>query len=343
MATNFQWANDPSPLSLTPKFIVPNENKPNLTKVSHLGSIPIIDMNNNNNEALIQEISKACEEYGFFQLINHGIPRELCHNVLQNITDYFHLPYEAKVDMLSTTFLEDGKIYKYYINDHETKEKIFMWGESFYHTWDPIDDTYIQKLPSNPPSYRENVATYIKEVSSLITQLLSLISQALGLDIDYLQRRLGDNPKRTAQANYYPPCPNPELTLGLRDHTDLNILTVLLPEEGVPGLQVLKADTWFEVNPLPGALIVNVADQLQVLSNDKYKSVRHRAVTNNTKERASFAIFIGPDEHEILGPIQELVDVDKPALYRNYTFLDFMQEFRNQEGKRKMVKEVFRI
>ncbi|KAK9682159.1 hypothetical protein RND81_10G054500 [Saponaria officinalis] len=341
MAT-FKWANDPNPLSLTPKFIVPNENKPNLTKISHLDSIPIIDMNNN-NEALIDEISKACEEYGFFQLINHGIPKELCHNVLQVITEFFHLPYEEKVDMLSTKHMEDGKIFKYYIKDQETKEKIFMWGETLFHTWDTNDASYVQKLPRNPTNYRETITAYIKEVSSLITQLLSLLSQALGLDKDYLQRRLGENPKRTAQVNYYPPCPNPELTLGLRDHTDINILTVLLSEEGVPGLQVLKADTWFEVNPLPGALVVNVADQLQVLSNDKYKSVRHRAVTNDTRKRASFAVFIGPDERGVVGPIQELLDVDKPALYRNYTFQEFIKEFRNREGKSRVISEVFKI
>ncbi|XP_074265404.1 flavanone 3-dioxygenase 2-like [Silene latifolia] len=340
--TTFQWANDPNPLSITPKFIVPDENKPNLTNISHLDSIPIVDMNND-HEVLIHDISRACEEYGFFQLINHGIPKDLCENVLEVITEFFHLPYEDKVDMLSVTHMEDGKLFKYYIKDEKTKEKIFMWGEALFHTWHPVDVRFVQNLPTIPPSYRKVVATYIKEVASLITQLLSLISQSLGLDEDYLQRRLGENPKRTAQANYYPPCPNPDLTLGLRDHTDINILTILLADEGVTGLQVLKAEKWFEIDPVPGALIVNVADQLQVLSNDKYKSVQHRAVTNDTKKRTSFAVFIGPEEHGFVGPIQELLDENNPPKYRNYTIDEFMREYRNQEGKRRMVKEFFKI
>ncbi|KAK9682150.1 hypothetical protein RND81_10G053800 [Saponaria officinalis] len=295
MKSTFQWANDPTPLSLAPKFIVPNQNKPNLTNIHKLDSIPIIDMNNN-NEALIDEISKACEEYGFFQLINHGIPKKSYNNVLQIITEFFHLPYEVKVDMLSTKHREDGKIFKYYIRDQETMENIYMWGEAFYHTWHPIDHSFIQNLPSNPPRYREIIGAYIKEIAPLITKLLSLISQSLGLDKDYLQNRIGENPQCTSQANYYPPCPNPELTLGLRDHTDLKILTVLVADEGVPGLQVLKGDTWFDVDPLPGALIVNVADQLQVLSNGKYKSACHRVVTNKVNKRSSFGIFIGHEE-----------------------------------------------
>ncbi|KAK9683696.1 hypothetical protein RND81_10G158800 [Saponaria officinalis] len=336
---SFKWANDPMPLSLTPKFIVPNENKPNLTSVSDLGdSIPTVDMDID-NEALINDISKACEEYGFFQLINHGISNELCHDVLQVITDFFHLPYEAKADLLSTTHMEDGKIFKYYIKDRETNEKIFMWSEAFFHCWDPIDDSYLQNLPCNPPSYREIVGDYINQVSSLIPKILCLISQALGLDKDYLQKRLGEKPQCTAQANYYPPCPDPEQTLGLRDHTDLKILTVLLADEGVPGLQVEKDDKWFAVNPKPGALIVNVADQLQVLSNDKYKSACHRVVNNKTKKRTTFGIFVGPEEHSKIGPIKEL---GGRPLYRDYTFQEFMQVFRNQEGQRRMVKEYFR-
>ncbi|KAK9682155.1 hypothetical protein RND81_10G054200 [Saponaria officinalis] len=339
MAT-FQWADDPNPLSLTPKFMVPNENKPNLANVSDLAdSIPTVDMNSD-NETLLRDISKACEEYGFFQLINHGIPDELCRNVLQVITDFFHLPYEAKVDMLSTTHMEDGKIFKYYIKNQETKEEIFMWGEAFFHSWDPINDSFVDNLPSNPPNYREIVADYIKEVSLLITKILCLISQSLGLNEDYLEGRLGEKPRCTAQANYYPPCPDPEQTLGLRDHTDLKILTVLLADEGVPSLQVQKDDKWFAVDSKKEALIINVADQLQVLTNDKYKSACHRVVNNKDKKRTTFGIFMGPEEHAIIGPIKEL---GGRALYREYTFCEFMEEFRNQQGKRTMVKEHFKL
>lgn len=341
--TSFQWANDEAdPLSITSKFILPDEKRPNLNKISRLDSIPIVDMNMD-NEALVQGIAKACEEFGFFQLKNHGISIELCNNVLDVITRLFHLPHEEKAHLVTTSHMEDGKIFKYYIKDDKSGVKIPMWAETFFHNWHPVDDSFTLNLPDNPPRYREIVAAYAKEMGTLVTRLLCLMSQGLGLDKDYLRRKLGENPKYTAQANYYPPCPNPELTLGLRAHTDFNVLTVLLQEEGVTGLHVIKDGKWVAVDPVPGALVVNVADQLQVLSNDRYKSVHHRAVTNEKKKRVSLAMFCGPSEDQIVAPIKELVDENNPPLYRSYTFGEFIQQYRKQEGKRRMVKEVFKI
>lgn len=95
-------------------------------------------------------------------------------------------------------------------------------------------------------------------------RLLCLISQGLGLSKHYLQRRLEKSHIYTAQANYYPPCPRPELTLGLEPHTDLKLLSIILQEQGVTGLHVLKDQQWVAVHPIPASLVVNVADQLQV-------------------------------------------------------------------------------
>ncbi|KAL9239914.1 hypothetical protein vseg_014186 [Gypsophila vaccaria] len=340
MATSFRWAGDENPLKLTEKFIVPDENKPNLEDVSDLAdSIATVDMSKD-EETQILDLSNACEKHGFFQLINHGIPKKLCDNVLEIITNFFNLPYDVKGDMLSTTHMEDGKFYRYYINDQVTNDEIFMWAEAFFHSWDRVDGGYFDNLPSDSEKNREIVAEYIKEVSSLVTKMLRLLSLALGLDENYLKGRLGENPQRTAQANYYPPCPNPELTLGLRDHTDLKVMTVLLADEGVPGLQIEKDGKWFAVNSKEGALIVNVADQLQVLTNDKYKSACHRVVNNKDRKRTTFGIFVGPEEHCKIGPTKEL---GGPPLYREYTFYEYMEEFRRQAGKRRRVKEYFRI
>lgn len=95
-------------------------------------------------------------------------------------------------------------------------------------------------------------------------RLLSLISQGLGLEKDCLEKKLGDKPILNAQGNYYPPCPNPELTLGLNVHTDLNALTILRQSEGLTGLQVIKDGVWVAVEPIPNAFVINLGDQIQV-------------------------------------------------------------------------------
>lgn len=65
--------------------------------------------------------------------------------------------------------------------------------------------------------------------------------------------------------NFYPPCPEPELTYGLPGHTDPNALTILLQDLQVAGLQVLKDGKWVAVKPYPNAFVINIGDQFQVL------------------------------------------------------------------------------
>lgn len=100
-------------------------------------------------------------------------------------------------------------------------------------------------------------------------QLLSLISHGLGLKTDTLERSLGDKPRLVSQANYYPPCPQPELTLGLPPNTDINALTILMQSEDMTGPQVIKDGEWVSVDPVPNAFFVNIGDQIQVNSNTR--------------------------------------------------------------------------
>ncbi|CAN1306230.1 Thebaine 6-O-demethylase [Linum perenne] len=66
--------------------------------------------------------------------------------------------------------------------------------------------------------------------------------------------------------SYYPPCPRPELTLGLQSHSDFGALTLLIQDQ-VSGLEVLKDSHWFPVQPLPEAIVVLVSDQTEVCNS----------------------------------------------------------------------------
>lgn len=72
--------------------------------------------------------------------------------------------------------------------------------------------------------------------------------------------------------NFYPPCPQPELTYGLPAHTDPNSLTILLQDLQVAGLQVLKEGKWLAVKPQPDAFVINLGDQLQVNHNTPFST-----------------------------------------------------------------------
>jgi isopenicillin N synthase-like dioxygenase len=114
--------------------------------------------------------------------------------------------------------------------------------------------------------YREVSEEYGHEVVKLCELLMRVLSASLGLDEAYFQRAFGgDQCGATLRANYYPRCPQPDLTLGLSPHSDPGVLTVLFADEHVRGLQVRSsAGEWATVQPVRDAFIVNVGDQIQV-------------------------------------------------------------------------------
>lgn len=139
---------------------------------------------------------------------------------------------------------------------------------------------------------REVTEKYACELMNLSEVLLKAMSSTLGLDEDYLHRAFGgsDGMSASMRVNYYPKCPEPELTLGLSSHSDPGGITLLLLDENVKGTQVRRGNTWVMVEPVPDAFVVNVGDQIQVNNptiNLHLISTRDRSLYINTTVVAS--------------------------------------------------------
>ncbi|KAJ6677451.1 PROTEIN DOWNY MILDEW RESISTANCE 6 [Salix viminalis] len=142
--------------------------------------------------------------------------------------------------------------------------------------------------------------------------------------------------------NFYPPCPEPELTYGLPAHTDPNALTILLQDLMVPGLQVLKDGKWVAVDPHPDAFVINIGDQLQALSNGRYRSVWHRAITNTDKARMSVASFLCPCDNALITPPEALTGDGTGAIYRDFTYAEYYKKFWSRNLDQEHCLELFK-
>lgn len=204
------------------------------------------------------------------------------------------------------------------------KEAIRDWMDSL--RFRPLPPQ-TSEFNSGPMCCREAASEFYKEMRSAGVRLSEAICESLGMDFSLLQEVLGQG-SLAISANYYPPCPDPSLTLGLSGHSDANSFTLLFQDE-VGGLQVRKDDGWVVVKPVPGARIVNVGDVVEILTNGKFKSIEHRVVTNSEKPRMTIACFFAPVSLETkIASLPEFVK-DDPAgpLFRPVLFGELLHIF----------------
>ncbi|XP_037494689.1 protein SRG1 [Jatropha curcas] len=264
----------------------------------------------------LHKLRSALSSWGFLQVINHGMTSSFLEKMSQVAKQFFSLPVEEKQKYYRETGSHEG-----YGNDMAPSEqKTLDWTDRLYLTLSPEDQRQLRFWPENPPAFREMLDEFAKKSQRIQEILLKEMARSLGLDDNCFLDQHGERPIVTAQFNYYPPCPMPGKTLGLRPHTDGSVLTILLQDKEVEGLQFLKDNQWFRVPIIPEALLVNVGDQAEIMSNGIFKSPIHRVVTNRERERISIA--------------DGLIDETRPRLYKTVKgYASFYTEYY-QQGKR---------
>jgi isopenicillin N synthase-like dioxygenase len=105
---------------------------------------------------------------------------------------------------------------------------------------------------------------YGVKLKCMMEILLKAMAKSLDLEESSFLSQFGDNPIMQVRFNFYPPCSRPDMVLGVKAHSDRSGITVLLQDEAVEGLQILKDDRWIKVPVIPHALVVNLGDQMQV-------------------------------------------------------------------------------
>ncbi|KNA12366.1 hypothetical protein SOVF_126630 [Spinacia oleracea] len=272
-------------------------------------------------DAIVKEVLYAAENWGFFQVVNHGIPLEVLDKMLQGMRMFHEQDTEAKKEFYS----RDMSRQVLYLSNYDLyKSQAANWRDSLAVNISNSGHLDPEELPE---ICRDVMLDYTDHVLNLGDTLLELLSVALGLRPDRL-KEMECSKGWNLVNHYYPACPVPELTLGTSKHSDPSFLTIVLQDQ-IGGLQVLHENQWVDVEPIPGSFVVNIGDILQMISNDKLKSVYHRVTANHVGPRISVPFFLKGllSSPKLYRPIEELLSDESPSVYREFTLGEFHTYF----------------
>ncbi|KAL6206058.1 hypothetical protein ACLB2K_023309 [Fragaria x ananassa] len=313
----------------------PHERIVKLNASSSLNELTPIDLSKLDgvdHEQVANEIVNAAEVLGFFQVVNHGLPQELLESLKDAANKFFgqapgkKAAYRKGVSpspyvMYGTSFVPE-------------KEKALEWKDYVSMVYSSDADA----LSHWPNECKEVALEYLKTSMHMVKKIVKILIEKLGVTLEdsKLDGLIG---LKMVNMNYYPTCPNPELTVGVGRHSDMGTLTVLL-QDGIGGLYV-KVEEDMNAAGLRSLLSLELWLQhinIRIISNGRYKSAEHRVRTTSAQSRVSVPIFTIPNATEIIGPLPEVVARDGVARYRDMVFGDYMNNFfgNAHEGKKSL-------
>ncbi|KAG6406764.1 hypothetical protein SASPL_134374 [Salvia splendens] len=297
----------------------------NDTSATSSESLPVIDYSaltstdpNRRSEA-VAEFARACADWGVFFLVNHGLPEELIASLFATVREFFNLPDDEKKQYEGKS--TSSPIVCGNFNVKTTSNQTFTLWRDFL----KIHVHPEFHCPSKPQPLREIIEEYAGRVRKIVREMVGAIAESMELDRDYVEEALElKSSHQKLGASFYPPCPQPEKTLGLPPHNDTGLFTILAVRDGEPGLQTNRQGQWFEVTPPPNFVIVNVGEHLEIFSNGRCKSDLHRVVVNKERERLAVAVGNGTGSDVMVGPAARLVERDGRANYRSMNYREYM-------------------
>jgi len=281
------------------------------------------------------EVRAACETFGMFGIVGHGVPDDAIADVERVSRAFFDLPVEEKMSYAPRSRLDYVGYYGMQslaaavtIGEATPKDlfEVFSCG--------PYDDIrapgdgevmlFARNIwPRRPPELRTVWLRYYRQMEQLSKVLLRIFAVALDLGESWFQDRVGNHLSELI-VNHYPPQTVPPLPGQVRQgaHTDFGTLTILRSSDGVPGLQIqpeASAEVWLDVPHVPDGFVVNVSDLMTHWTNGLWVSPLHR-VSNPpaeyaTRHRMTIPFFHNPAADAVIAPAPTTVTSQRPARF----------------------------
>ncbi|KAK8692349.1 hypothetical protein V6N13_075816 [Hibiscus sabdariffa] len=298
-------------------------------------TVPIIDFSlltshdPDRRSETITRLGNACLEWGFFMVINHGVPEMLRDEMVRETESFFDLREEDKRQYAGKKLFDPIRCGTSF---NSNVDKTLLWRDYLKIHVHPHFNA-----PDKPSGFSKVLREYCQKTRDIAGELLKGISESLGLESGYINEKMRVGSSESHQllvANMYPPCPQPELAMGLPPHSDHGLLTILM-QNGIDGLQVMHEGNWVSINPLPNSFLVNTGDHMEILTNGKYKSVVHRAVVNSKAPRVSIGTAHGPPLDTVVSPAPELMTDGVGQAYLGIKYKNYLelQQSKTLSGK----------
>jgi len=302
--------------------------------------IPVIDIaplrDGSDPEGVARSLHAASTGLGFIYVTGHGIPPETIDAAREAAYELFHSRPEDKetvrVSGSHRGWISTGGA-KMQDDARPDLKESFVWG------WQDADgatpDDHPLRGPNRWPGFLPEMEprsmAYFDAAHDVAHHLMRGFALGLGLPAEFFLRT-ADRPLSRASYVYYPPQPR---TLGadqfgVGPHTDFGVLTVLCQDD-VGGLQVQdRSGDWVEAPPIPGSLIVNVADLLARWTANAYISTPHRVVNSSGRERLSLVLAYDPNPETMIDAREvrpDTADAAEPITCGDYLIWRFGKAF----------------
>ena len=282
-----------------------------------------------------RDLGDSFARYGFAVISDHGLGEDHIDAALADTKAFFALPEETKLKYKLPVSGQRG----YTPFGVETaKGEVHYDLKEFWHVGRdlPAGHRFAGHMPPNVwpdadvAGFREHLGWLYSALDAMGLKVLEAIAVYLGLDRHFFDPTV-DEGNSILRLLHYPPVPRDGPHIRAAAHEDINVITLLLGAEEA-GLEVLDRDgAWLAINPPPGALVCNIGDMLQRLTNNRLPSTTHRVV-NPKPERRGFPRYSTPfflhfNSDYLIKTLPNCVDAAHPDRYpQPITADDYLQE-----------------